>query len=100
MRAKHSIAPLDRLHDSDDTLAASSFFEVFPRLDRQLKGSGQWLDGLHAADVGAGQDLGGPFIFQALRQGPRLAAAGPGPRAKPGVALPPTPVRRLCITDD
>src|SRR5205823_13191007 len=83
MRAKHSIAPLERLHDSDDTLAASFFFEVFPRLDRQLKGSGQWLDGLHAADVRAGQDLVDLFIFQALGQGLRLAAAGvvPGPKA-------------------
>src|SRR5437762_11658557 len=99
MRAKHSIAPLERLHDSDDTLAASSLFEVFPRLDRQLKGSGQWLVGLHAAVVRAGQDLVDPLIFQALGQGLRLAAAVLVHGRKPVIALPLIAAARFRLSD-
>src|SRR5437016_14321469 len=100
MRAKHSIAPLERLHDSDETLAASSFFEVFPRLDRQLKGSGQWLDGLHAADVRAGQGLVDPFIFQALGQGLSLAVAVLVQAPKPVIACPLIAVAVFGMPDD
>src|SRR5437868_10880694 len=88
MRAKHGIAPGELLHDSGDTLTASSFFEVFPRLDRQPESGGKGLDRFHTANIGAGQDFVDAFILQGFRQTLRLTAASLDQRPQPVIAHP------------
>src|SRR5207253_2666059 len=76
-----------------------AFLEVRGGLDRQIPLPGQRLDGLHAADVGTGEDLVDRLLLEGFGQGVGLTPAGFGQRPLAVVALPCVAIPRLGMTD-
>src|SRR6202043_1161793 len=100
VRAEHDVASLERRHQLEDALAAGSFLQVLSWLDRELVLFGQWLDGLEAAHVAAGQDRVDRFLLEPGRQLVGLPASGFGQGSEPIIALPFGPVAGLCVANN
>ncbi len=88
MAAGHTVGGIEREQHGERSVEVRPFSKCLLGFDLELQAGGEWLEGLHAAHIGTGDQTTRAVAREEIGEsiGLRTAALGEGP--EPVVALP------------